>query len=318
MTVSFNGLGREGRLGNQMFQYAFIRGVAANRGFDWTIPGPNVSRPDNYGLFEAFKLTNCDLEKNTGELPYRTIEYRDMHFNEDIFERCNDNTNFSGNFQTERYFENIADSIREDFTFTDNYLDPCKEFIESLGGGDNCIFLHVRRGNPNLTGRRGEKWSYQMVQEYHPLCKEDYYTKALKEFPEDVNVIVVSDLIDWCKRQSWLQGDRFHFSDSSFVNFLKNNRLGFTIAPEATKTSCGIEVISIILALLSTKSRIFCKLVLFRTPSGKTIPILPPGFNNLRHRSINKTSVSVLIEPVSYRLNKYFPMLLFICSKALS
>jgi hypothetical protein len=202
-----------------MFQYAFIRGVAANRGFDWTIPGPNVSRPDNYGLFEAFKLTNCDLEKNTGELPYRTIEYRDMHFNEDIFERCNDNTNFSGNFQTERYFENIADSIREDFTFTDNYLDPCKEFIESLGGGDNCIFLHVRRGNPNLTGRRGEKWSYQMVQEYHPLCKEDYYTKALKEFPEDVNVIVVSDLIDWCKRQSWLQGDRFHFSDSSYEVF---------------------------------------------------------------------------------------------------
>jgi len=219
MTVSFNGLGREGRLGNQMFQYAFIRGVAANRGFDWTIPGPNVSRPDNYGLFEAFKLTNCDLEKNTGELPYRTIEYRDMHFNEDIFERCTDNTNFSGNFQTERYFENIADSIREDFTFTDNYLDPCKEFIESLGGGDNCIFLHVRRGNPNLTGRRGEKWSYQMVQEYHPLCKEDYYTKALKEFPEDVNVIVVSDLIDWCKRQSWLQGDRFHFSDSSYEVF---------------------------------------------------------------------------------------------------
>jgi hypothetical protein len=58
-----------------------------------------------------------------------------------------------------------------------------------------------------------------MVQEYHPLCKEDYYTKALKEFPEDVNVIVVSDLIDWCKRQSWLQGDRFHFSDSSYEVF---------------------------------------------------------------------------------------------------
>ena len=219
MTISFNGLGREGRLGNQMFQYAFIRGVSSNRGFDWNIPGPNVSRPDNYGLFDAFNLTNCDLDKNIGEPSYRTVEYRDMYFNEDIFERCDDNTNFSGNFQTERYFENIADSIREDFTFTDNYLDPCKEFIESLGGGDNCIFLHVRRGNPNLTGRRGEKWSYQMVQEYHPLCKEEYYINALKEFPEDVNVIVVSDLIDWCKRQSWLQGDRFHFSDSSYEVF---------------------------------------------------------------------------------------------------
>ena len=28
MTVSFNGLGNEGRLGNQMFQYAFMRGMS--------------------------------------------------------------------------------------------------------------------------------------------------------------------------------------------------------------------------------------------------------------------------------------------------
>ena len=26
-------------LGNQMFQYAFLRGVAKNRDFDWMIPG---------------------------------------------------------------------------------------------------------------------------------------------------------------------------------------------------------------------------------------------------------------------------------------
>ena len=38
MSISFQGMGNEGRLGNQMFQYAFVRGVAANRGFDWVIP----------------------------------------------------------------------------------------------------------------------------------------------------------------------------------------------------------------------------------------------------------------------------------------
>ena len=164
-------LGNEGRLGNQMFQYAFIRGVAANRGFDWMIPPEDADRLDNYGLFDAFELKNCDLNKNTGEPFYKAVEYRDMHFNEDIYERCEDNTNFSGNFQTEKYFDAIAPSIREDFTFKKAYLEPCQEFVDSLGGRDQCIFLHVRRGNPNLTGRRGEKWSYQMVQEYHPLCK---------------------------------------------------------------------------------------------------------------------------------------------------
>jgi hypothetical protein len=40
-----------GGLGNQMFQYAFIRGLAANRGFDWVVPGPEADRLDNYGLF---------------------------------------------------------------------------------------------------------------------------------------------------------------------------------------------------------------------------------------------------------------------------
>ena len=89
-----------------------------------------------------------------------------------------------------------------------------KEFVDSLGGRDNCIFLHVRRGNPNLN-ENGFMWSYQLLQDSHPLCKPEYYLKALEEFPEDKNVIVVSDLIDWCKRQEWLQGDRFNFSDSS-------------------------------------------------------------------------------------------------------
>ena len=219
MAVSFRGLGNEGRLGNQMFQYAFIRGLAANRGFDWIVPGPEADRLDNYGLFDCFKLTNCDLNKNTGEPFYKNVEYRDMHFNEQIFNECDDDTNFSGNFQTERYFEAIASSIREDFTFKEAYSVPCQEFIDSLGGRDECIFLHVRRGSPGLTGRRGEKWSYQMVQEYHPLCKDEYYNQALKEFPEDKQVIVVSDLIDWCKKQTFLQGDRFHFSDSSYEVF---------------------------------------------------------------------------------------------------
>ena len=37
MTVSFNGLGNEGRLGNQMFQYAFIRGMSKKYGYDFII-----------------------------------------------------------------------------------------------------------------------------------------------------------------------------------------------------------------------------------------------------------------------------------------
>ena len=212
MTVSFNGLGNEGRLGNQMFQYAFIRGMSKKHGYDFIIPDANANRFDNYGLFDCFELEGC----KTGEGSYPTLECRDTAFNQKFLDDCSDNTNYSGVFQTEKYFANATEELRKDFTFHKEILDPCQEFIDNVG---DVIFLHVRRGNSNLVGNRGEKWSYQMLQDYHPLMKKEYYLEALSHFDESKKVIVLSDTIDWCKKQDWLQDDRFLFSDSSYEVF---------------------------------------------------------------------------------------------------
>ena len=175
MTVSFNGLGNEGRLGNQMFQYAFIRGMSKKHGYDFMIPHQSAERYDNYGLFECFELEGC---KYTGEGIFKTLECRDTAFNQKFLDECTNNTNYSGIFQTEKYFVNATEELRKDYTFHKDILDPCQEFINSIGGSDKCIFLHLRRGNPNVTGKRGEKWSYQLLQDYHPLCKKEYYLKS--------------------------------------------------------------------------------------------------------------------------------------------
>ena len=212
MTVSFNGLGNEGRLGNQMFQYAFIRGMSKRYGYDFIIPDANANRFDNYGLFDCFELEGC----KTGEGSYPTLECRDTAFNQKFLDECTDNTNYSGVFQTEKYFANATEELRKDFTFHKEILDPCQEFIDNVG---DVIFLHVRRGNSNLVGKRGEKWSYQLLQDYHPLMKKEYYLEALSHFDESKKVIVLSDTIDWCKKQDWLQDDRFLFSDSSYEVF---------------------------------------------------------------------------------------------------
>ena len=212
MTVSFNGLGNEGRLGNQMFQYAFIRGMSKRYGYDFIIPDANANRFDNYGLFDCFELEGC----KTGEGSYPTLECRDTAFNQKFLDECTDNTNYSGVFQTEKYFANATEELRKDFTFHKEILDPCQEFIDNVG---DVIFLHVSRGNSNLVGKRGEKWSYQLLQDYHPLMKKEYYLEALSHFDESKKVIVLSDTIDWCKEQDWLQDDRFLFSDSSYEVF---------------------------------------------------------------------------------------------------
>ena len=36
--IGYNRLGCNGRLGNQMFQYAALRGIADKRGYEWKIP----------------------------------------------------------------------------------------------------------------------------------------------------------------------------------------------------------------------------------------------------------------------------------------
>ena len=41
--LTFNNLGNLGRLANQMFQYASLKGIARNRGFEFMIPPGSAS-----------------------------------------------------------------------------------------------------------------------------------------------------------------------------------------------------------------------------------------------------------------------------------
>lgn len=211
--ISYNGLGEMGRLGNQMFEYAALRGIAAAKGYDWVIPPPGYPAPDNYGLFDCFEMANCSVDNYGFSVGVRVTE-PSYNYNAEFVDNLKDNSDISGYFQTEKYFKHIEKSIREDFTIKAEFVDKAKELVP-----DNAIFLHVRRGDPNLVGRRGERWSYQVQPQYHPVCEPEYYIEALKLFDDDRPVIVLSDVIDWCREQDWLQGERFIFSDASKQTF---------------------------------------------------------------------------------------------------
>ena len=193
-----------------MFQYAALKGIAANRGFDYTIP-PEDSRIqiDNYGLLEAFELTT---NKNIGWIESTNVEQeRFFYFDQELFDSCPDNVSLHGFFQSEKYFKHIEEDIRKDFTFKDNWLEPCKEFRSQMG--EEVIFLHVRRGDPGLADKRGFKWAYVNLQSTHPVQPLEYYEKALAEFDDSLPVVVFSDSIEWVKEQPFFQGDRFMFSE---------------------------------------------------------------------------------------------------------
>ena len=197
MTISYNQLGSNGRLGNQMFQYAGLRGIAANRGFDWVIPIPESYGDSNYGLFDCFIMSSVK-EENFGFLNKQSVQTGQFHFSLDFFNNCADNVNLHDYFQSEKYFLNISDIIRRDFVFKDNILEPCKEIVGEL---NNPIFLHVRRGD------------YLNSQHAHPVCSVGYYQRALSHFDSDSQVLVFSDDIEWCRQQELFQDDRFMLSE---------------------------------------------------------------------------------------------------------
>ena len=141
---------------------------------------------------------------------------RFFHYDEELMDKCPDNVNVAGFFQSEKYFEHIEDEIRKDYTFKSNWLQPSLDFMNQFDGKE-VLFLHVRRGDPNLTDRRGFKWAYVNLQDQHPTQPIEYYEKALTYFPDDMPVLVFSDSIDWCKEQDIFQPDRFMFSEPEDV-----------------------------------------------------------------------------------------------------
>ena len=206
--LAFNNIGSLGRLGNQMFEYAALRGIAAKQGYAWCIPPSDRKGIENYSLHECFKLAPKRVELFVDDVQY--VGERFFHFDEDLFNHCPNKVSLHGFFQSWRYFANVQDEIREDFTFHDEHLKPCQEMIESV---KEPIMLHVRRGDPNLTDVRGFKWSYTQCGSMHPVQPVEYYQKALAEFPEDQPVMVFSDSIDWVKEQEFFSGDRFLLSE---------------------------------------------------------------------------------------------------------
>lgn len=205
--LAFNHLGSLGRLGNQMFEYAALRGIAATHGFDWCIPPYDTPNIENYSLHYCFKMEDVKEDNLSAPQQFGYIQERFFHYDDMLVEQCPDNVSLHGFFQSEKYFKHIEDTIRKEYTFHDEHYKPCKEMIDSVGGEP--IMLHVRRGDPNLTDARGFKWSYTQCGSMHPTQTIDYYERALAEFDDEQPVIVFSDSPEWVEEQEFFAGDRF-------------------------------------------------------------------------------------------------------------
>jgi hypothetical protein len=149
--LSFNELGRYGRLGNQMFQIASTIGIAKKFGYDYAFPEwINWDAKDRFGSDEDIyisKYLQYDLPRTDQQLPIYFMHwgYHDVN--------VPDNVSLSGHMQSERYFEHCADEIRKVFTFKDEF------------DKNDYTALHIRMGDYGS--------------DYHPICSKEYYERAI-------------------------------------------------------------------------------------------------------------------------------------------
>jgi len=165
--ISFFGLGRLGRLGNQLFQIASIKGIATK--LDTTCHFPQW----HYSKYFKNKLPRIGRRFQTH---YEPQFHHSEHW-------LIDNKDYHGWLQSEKYFDS---SVKETFEFDTTFKDLVTAKYAKFFNKET-IAISVRRGdfvgNPN-----------------YELIPATYYIGALLKFDyKKYNIIFFSDDISYCK-----------------------------------------------------------------------------------------------------------------------
>lgn len=205
-----------GGLGNQMFQYAFGRATAARLGADLKIEltDPTLNIHNGFELERIFNIhpsqaMQADIQAVLGVYRHKLIrkalkvmglnkifkssyvEEPHFHFSAAMLS-IPDNSYINGYWQSEKYFLEIEDEIRSEFTFK-LPMSQQNTDIAKIISQTNSISLHLRRNDFANNSR---------VNSIHGLCSLEYYKSAISYIVERVkypSFYVFSDDSTWVK-----------------------------------------------------------------------------------------------------------------------
>ncbi len=215
-----------GGLGNQLFQYATARSLALKQ---------NMSLKLDINFFKTYEwhdyslnpfnikkdyLSEEEIHKSLYEKPLwvrllnrlgiikgtegKIYNERSLEYDSNIF-GLNTTTYLKGYWQSEKYFKDIEDVIREDFRIIPEPSAANEEILQRIKSV-NAVSLHVRRGNfvtePHLLA-------------FHGTCSLDYYKAAvnyIKERVAEPEFFLFSNDINWC-RDTLDLGIKIHYVD---------------------------------------------------------------------------------------------------------
>jgi len=149
--ITFSRLGRHGRLGNQLFQYAALRSLSLEKGYECRIPDPQQMHWHGQNcLLGNFNIEASYLEESDyNKIKFTYIENNLNKFDKNFF-YLGDGVDLFGYFQSTKYFNKYKEQIIKELTPRDELLEEAKEFVES-NRVDNCeiVSIHLRMGDLN-------------------------------------------------------------------------------------------------------------------------------------------------------------------------
>jgi hypothetical protein len=175
MTITFSQLGKQGRLGNQLWQISAT--IAAAKRIYQPYAFPPWEYEQYFNLHGCF-TTNIRVQRS----------YQEPHFHYSPIPNFVD-VDLSGYYQSYRYFSDHDDFIRQMF-----------EFKHPILTQRNTTSIHIRRGDYVVLGN-----------DYYIELPYSYYEAAMS-ITNSERYMIFSDDINWCK--SKFIDSKFIFSEN--------------------------------------------------------------------------------------------------------
>ncbi|OYU80793.1 MAG: alpha-1,2-fucosyltransferase [Flavobacterium sp. BFFFF1] len=222
-----------GGLGNQMFQYAAAKSLALNQNKKLLVDRSafETYKTHQYGLNHFNANVLFSSEENRFSRKIRSIfsksldyEETDFSYNKDFYSLKGNPTVLSGYFQSEQYFKNYEQEIRNDFVVTSPLKQITSNTILQMQQ-ENAVSIHFRRGDYVGHG-------------LHDTKNEAYYEKAVTLVESKIEspvFYVFSDDIAWAKE---------HFKANSKIVFVDFNDASSNFEDMVLMSKCKHNIIA--------------------------------------------------------------------------
>jgi hypothetical protein len=211
----------QGGLGNYMFQIACAHayGLKHNKKTVLSTDDSMIVHKHITNYKENI-LKNVELIPSWNHTNFKMYNEIDFSYNE--IPNIGGSVYLNGYFQSEKYFIEYKEEIKNLFSFPVNIFDDVFETVFDKYkinlSEDNTCSIHVRRGD------------YLKLPDHHPTQNMNYYMKAIKQMSKDTKFLIFSDDISWCKENFpdipekfiFIEGGQ-DFEDLLMMSLCKNN-----------------------------------------------------------------------------------------------